>query len=178
MEFFHGLSQDVMPRPVVPLPPTDMWTKTFTHAETEPAQQPRHAVIGAVRILYFTELHGVRTSTGWCAYSSPAKLQGGQQASLEDGPHEHVFTLYTKLLTLCSKVQNVANDEVDPDRLQGHYKRFNNWLPTPEEANLLMGKQGNDHFFSFTEFQDVFVKPFRLVLNSELLWPMPPALSY
>ena len=47
-----------------------------------------------------------------------------------------------------------------------------------EEVVLLLGKQCAENFFSFQEFQRVFMKPFQLVLNSELLWPMPPALSY
>jgi hypothetical protein len=178
MELFHSMSQEILPQPVMPLPPADMRTN-MSRTETEPVQNPRSALMSAVRVLYFTELHGVRSSVGFCSFVSPAKTTaGGGQGNLEDGAHEFVFQVYQKFLVLCLKVQNSAGDGADSDALQGHYRKFTDIMPTPDEVALLLGKQGNEHFFSFAEFQQVFMKPFQLVLNSELLWPMPPALSY
>lgn len=179
LELFHGLSQDVQAAATMPLPPSDMRTKTSVRAEAEvPAAAPRAALISAVRILYFTELHGVRTSIGFCSCVSGAKLATSNN-NLEDGVQEFVFEAYRKLLVLCLKVSDSArSDETDPDVLQGLYRKNSDFMPSPEEVALLLSKAGAEHFFSFTEFQKVFMKPFQLVLNSELLWPMPPALSY
>jgi len=51
-------------------------------------------------------------------------------------------------------------------------------LPTVDEIVAILNKAGLDFFFDFKEFEKVFVAPFQLVLHSELLWPMAPALSY
>lgn len=182
VELFHGLSLEVQATPAMPAPPADMAIKTPTRTESEaPVQTPRPALISALRILYFTELHGVRTSVGWCSFISTAK-QSSTQGSLEDGCQEQVFMLYRKFLVLCMKVRsstgNAAPDALTPDALQGHYRRQADFLPVPDEVLLLLGKQGAEFFFTFAEFQKVFMKPFQLVLNSELLWPMAPALSY
>lgn len=182
MELFNGLSLEVQAVPEMPSPPADMRTNTpAAKPETEktPAPPPRAALISALRVLYFTELHGVRTSVGWCSCISPAKQSTGAGAgNVEDGHHELVFAIYRKLLVLCLKASDSAGNERNPDHLQGCYRKLADFMPSPDEVMLLLGKQGNDNFFSFPEFQKVFMKPFQLVLNSELLWPMPPALSY
>jgi len=181
MELFNGLSQDVQPATVTPLPPEDMRTNTpavKTQTE-EPPAAPRPALISAVRVLYFTELHGVRVSQGWCSFVSSAKAStGGQGNNFDEGTSELVFALYKKLLVTCMKVQDSAGDATNPDVLQSHYRRQSDFMPSPDEVVLLLSKQASQDFFDFAEFQKVFMKPFQLVLNSELLWPMPPALSY
>jgi hypothetical protein len=180
MELFHGLSQDVQPATVMPLAPADMRTNLpAARTETEaPASAPRAALISAIRILYCTELHGVRTSVGWCSFVSPAKLQTGGAQNSDLDSHELVFALYKKLLVTCLKVRDNAGNETHPANLQSYYRKQSDHLPLPDEVVLLLGKQGAENFFNFAEFQKVFMKPFQLVLNSELLWPMPPALSY
>lgn len=184
MELVHSLSLEVLPVPAMPLPPSDMRTNTSAKPESQaPPPAPRPAFISAVRVLYFTEMHGVRTSAGWCSYVSstkPSAGAGGGNLNLDDGVDVFVFGIYQKFMLLCLKVQGSvgAGDETDSDVLQGNYRKLNDQMPTPDEVNLLLGKLGNEHFFSFMEFQQVFMKPFQLVLNSELLWPMPPPLSY
>jgi len=175
MELFHGLTMDVEAGVATPLPPKDV--RVGAPAAPAPVPIARAALIGVIRVLYFTELHGVRTSVGWCSFASPAKTSS-TTATLEDGASELVFSLYRKLLVVCLKAQESAGEEATSDVMQGHYRRNSDFLPLPEEAMLLLGKTGSEYFFSFTEFQKVFMKPFQLVLNSELLWPMPPALSY
>jgi len=179
VELFHSLSQEVQPAIVMPLPPADMRTKTQAAETTEaPAAPPRAALISAVRVLYFTELHGIRASVGWCSFVSPAKAQAGGAQNTEEDSHELVFALYKKLLVTSLKVSDLAGNETHPDNLQSYYRKQSDLLPLPDEVVLLLGKQGAENFFNFAEFQKVFRKPFQLVLNSELLWPMPPALSY
>lgn len=180
VELFHGLSLDVQAAQEVPLPPSDMRTSSAPGAKsgTEPAPQPRPALISALRVLYFTELHGVRTSTGWCSFVSAAKPSGGAAQNMEEGVAEEVFMTYRKMLTLCLKVRDSAGSETNSDALQNHYRRQADFMPTPDAVNLLLSKNCAGDFFDFAEFQKVFMKPFQLVLNSELLWPMPPALSY
>jgi len=175
MEVLHGLTMDVEAGVATPLPPSDV--RVGAPAAPAPVSVARLALIGAIRVLYFTELHGVRTSVGWCSFASPAKTSS-TTATLEDGASELAFGLYRKLLVVCLKAQESASDDTSSGAMQGQYRRNSDWLPLPEEAMLLLGKAGSDYFFSFTEFQKVFMKPFQLVLNSELLWPMPPALSY
>lgn len=178
VDFFHGLSQDVQASTVMPSPPPDMKTNAPAgRNETEAPSAPRQALISAVRVLYFTELHGVRTSVGWCSVNSTAK-PGNQQSSLEDGGHEQVFQIYQKLLLLCLKVKDGASNSAGASALQSLYTRNQDGMPLPEEVVLLLSKQGAECFFTYAEFQKVFMKPFQLVLNSELLWPMAPALSY
>jgi len=180
LELFQALTQEVLPVSSLPSAPADVKVVTPKKASELAAQSsvPRAALIGAIRILYFTELHGVRVSTGWCSFAHSAAKQGGPPQTLDDGAHETVFLLYKKLLTLCLKVQDNAGNEADPDKLQGHYRKLSDSIPTQDEVAVFLSKQAADSFFSFPEFQKVFVKPFQLVLNSELLWPMPPALSY
>lgn len=179
MELFHGLSQDVHAVAVMPLPPADMRTKTpVVKNETEmPVSAPRASLISALRVLYFTELHGVRTSVGWCSLVSPGKVQNPNQTP-DESCHELAFALYRKLLVLGMKVADAAGNDTNPDALSGIYRKNSEFMPMPDEVILLLGKFGADNFFNFAEFQKVFMKPFQLVLNSELLWPMPPALSY
>lgn len=177
LEFFHGLTLDVVAPAAAPLPPPDVRTAPSSDT-TAAAPAPRGALISPVRVLYFTELHGVRTSVGWCSIVSSAKP--GQSGSLEDGASEAVFQIYQKLLTSCLKVQQAAGSGRSPalEALQGHYRKVQDSMPTPDEATLILSKQGGETLFSFSEFQAVFMKPFQLALNSELLWPMPPPLSY
>lgn len=178
LEVFHALTTEVLPAPASPSAPPEVRMGQSSRSDSVvQAVVPRPALIGAVRIFYFTELHGVRTSTGWCSFIHATKT-GAAQANLEDGPQETVFLLYRKLLVLCLKVTDSAGEGADADKLQSHYRRNTDIMPTAEEVVLLLGKQAAEHLFSFVEFQKLFMKPFQLVLNSELLWPMPPALSY
>jgi len=180
LEHFHGLTLEVQAAPAVPSPPAGMVASgAAVGIETRaPTSAPRAALISPVRVLYFTELHGVRTSVGWCSTVSSGKAT--QQQATEEGAHEQVFGIYRKMLILCMKVQaQIGSDSSpSPDTLQSHYRKFGDFMPLPDEVHVLLSKKGADDFFSFPEFQKVFMKPFQLVLNSELLWPMPPALSY
>merc|ERR1711976_880412 len=120
------------------------------------------------------------TSTSWCTYLASGKIQGGTQVVLEEGNQaELVFALYKKMMEVCLQVSSAAGyDEADDDKLQSLYKRVGDAMPTADEMVPFTGKFGAEMFFSYAEFHKVFMAPFHLVLHSELLWPMPPALSY
>jgi hypothetical protein len=178
LEVFHALTQEILPAPASPAAPPEVRSVQSTRSESVEQAAPRPALIGAVRIFYFTEMHGVRTSTGWCSFANATKQGGAGNASLEDGTQETVFLLYKKLLMLCLKVRDEAGDKADGEKLQSYYRNHADMMPLPEEVTLLLGKLAAEYLFSFVEFQKLFMKPFQLVLNSELLWPMPPALSY
>lgn len=182
LEHFHGLTLEVQTAAAMPSPPAGMVASGAAVVMESKASTsaPRAALISPVRVLYFTELHGVRTSVGWCSTVSSAKVTQQQQANSDEGAHEQVFGIYRKMLILCMKVQaQIGSDSSpSPDTLQSHYRKFGDFMPLPDEVHVLLSKKGADDFFSFPEFQKVFMKPFQLVLNSELLWPMPPALSY
>mmetsp|Transcript_32003 Transcript_32003/g.56598 ORF Transcript_32003/g.56598 Transcript_32003/m.56598 type:complete len:331 (-) Transcript_32003:63-1055(-) len=179
LELFHSFTQEVLPTPPVAAAPDGVKRPSNAKEATLPPAVPRPALISPVRVLYFTELHGVRTSVSWCSYVHSTKLQGGQQIVLEEGnSHELVFMLYKKMLMLCLRVQSGCEDEVDKERLKDHYGKFSDMFPILDEVMMLMSKSGAEFFFSYPEFEKVFMKPFHLVLHSELLWPMPPALSY
>jgi len=131
--------------------------------------------VGALRVLYFTELHGLRASRGWFSCPSSMRMQGSQQQSLDEGNcPEMVFMLHKKILALCRRATELAGGEVQVD----HYKRLSEWMPSAEEVMIFLGKAGVELLMTFPEFKQVFIAPFRLTLHSELLWPMPPALSY
>merc|ERR1712146_592148 len=110
VELFNTLAQEV-------LPPAASGV-----GEKSPAgageKAPRPALITMLRVVYFTELHGVRTSKGWCSYSHAGKLQGGTQVVLEESNcPEIVFMTYRKLIMLCLRVkENCRDDEVNPER--------------------------------------------------------------
>lgn len=180
LELFHSFTQEVLPTPVATTQEGGpKQQRPSAPKEAAPVVAPRPALISPVRILYFTELHGVRTSVSWCAYPHAAKLQGGQQIVLEESnSHELVFSLYKKMLMLCMRVQSGNEDEVDSQRLKESYGRASELFPSLDEVLILLAKNGAEFFFSYPEFEKVFMKPFQLVLHSELLWPMPPALSY
>lgn len=179
LEVFNGMTEEVQAATSTSMPPSSIRYNAAAKSETEPPRAPRGILVNALRVLYFTELHGVRTSTGFCSFVSTVKQSGGVVQNVEDGCHEQVFMMYKKLLVASLKVKDNAGErETNPDTLQSHYRRQLDFLPVPDEVMPLLGKSAAEFFFSFTEFQKVFMKPFQLVLNSELLWPMPPALSY
>eukprot|EP00933_Yihiella_yeosuensis_P006641 TRINITY_DN111374_c0_g1_i1.p1 TRINITY_DN111374_c0_g1~~TRINITY_DN111374_c0_g1_i1.p1 ORF type:complete len:310 (-),score=74.78 TRINITY_DN111374_c0_g1_i1:169-1098(-) len=139
-------------------------------------------LIHAVRVLHFTELHGVRAARNWCSVVHNGKVVGSAQPLEEANCPDLVFSVYKKILTLCVKVQqNFEADgleDADTHGLQKIYRKNADDYPTVDEVLNLNGKAGIDLFFSFPEFEKVFMAPFQLVLHSELLWPMAPALSY
>lgn len=134
----------------------------------------RQPMIGPVRVLHFTEMHGVRATSAWCSYSHPGKMAGGQQAVIEEtNSAECMFKVYMKLLVVCAKAQGDSTST-----MQSAVKKAAEQLPAVDDVALLLGKAASEFFFSCVEFEEVFVAPFNLVLHSELLWPMPAALSY
>lgn len=144
-----------------------------------PERGNKQPLISGLRVLHLTELHGVRTSRSWCSYSHPGKLQGGQVQLAESTCSDLVFAVYKKLLVLCLKVQEqLGGEKASLDKLHTTYRRVQDMMPSPDEVATLLGKSGTDFFFSYQEFEKLFIAPFNLVLHSELLWPMPPALSY
>merc|ERR1712157_402814 len=101
-------------------------------------------------------------------------MQGGNQVVLEESNSaEFMFRVYQKMLTLCAR-----NKDEDASSIQAAYRKASESLPPVEEIALLLGKSAADFFFSYDEFHKVFIAPFYLVLHSELLWPMAPALAY
>jgi len=144
-------------------------------------QEEKGDLLSGMRILHFTELHGVRVARSWTSLVHPGRAVGGAQTQLEEANcHELVFTCYKKLMVLCLKVGKLLDpdEDVDVAALQKNYKKAGDDLPTIDEVLVILGKTSFDYFFSYAEFSKVFVAPFQLVLHSELLWPMAPALSY
>jgi hypothetical protein len=140
-----------------------------------------NGLLGSMRVLYFTEAHGARCSVSWCSYSHQSKLLGSQTAQLEDGQvHESVFIIYQKLLMLCLKVQDALGEGADVpfDKMQAQYKKVSDMMPSADDTITMMAKNSIEYFFTFAEFEKVFIAPFHCVLHSELLWPMAPALAY
>lgn len=143
------------------------------------AHSPRPALISGIRVLYHTELKGVRSSMSWCSYVHASKLQGGQTTTIDDSNcSELVFTVYKKFLLLCLKASESLKEGSSFDAAQGQYKRLIDMMPTAEDVLILLSKNATDLFFTYHEFEKVFMAPFQCVLHSELLWPIPPALSY
>jgi hypothetical protein len=135
-------------------------------------------LVTSLRILHFTELRGVRTSKSWCYVINPSKPQGGNQVQMdEENSAEFVYATYNKLLLVCLKVLEDQPRAKGQD-LQPAYKRLTEQMPGVDEVSAFLAKGIAESFFTYPEFEKVFVAPFSLVLHSELLWPMPPQLSY
>eukprot|EP00747_Dinoflagellata_sp_TGD_P163316 gnl/TRDRNA2_/TRDRNA2_181862_c0_seq1.p1 gnl/TRDRNA2_/TRDRNA2_181862_c0~~gnl/TRDRNA2_/TRDRNA2_181862_c0_seq1.p1 ORF type:complete len:329 (+),score=62.43 gnl/TRDRNA2_/TRDRNA2_181862_c0_seq1:57-989(+) len=177
LEFFQGLSQEVVASTGHGEEASQQASKQAT---TAAPKEPRPALIGAIRILYFTELHGVQTCAGWCSLAHPGKQQGGAQVALEDSNcPDLTFGMYKKFLLLSQRVkQSVGDNAASTETLVGAFRKASDGLPTVDELMGLSGKNAGEFFFSYQEFHKVFIAPFHLVLHSELLWPMPAALSY
>lgn len=155
----------------------DISEEDATKAERK--QAPRPALISGIRVLYHTELKGVRSSMSWCSYVHASKLQGGQTTTIDESNcSELVFTVYKKFLLLCLKASDSLREGASFDSAQSQYKRLIDMMPTAEDVLILLSKNAADLFFTYPEFEKVFMAPFQCVLNSELLWPIPPALSY
>lgn len=72
----------------------------------------RPALVGALRVLHFAEVRGVRVSAGWAATVHGGKLAGGQQVIVEEtNCPEFIFALYNKLVLMCAKVREVLEME-------------------------------------------------------------------
>jgi hypothetical protein len=137
------------------------------------------ALVTNLRILHFTELHGVRTSRSWCSVANPSKPQGGNQAQMDDSNSaEFVYAAYNKLLVLCLKATEQCGEDASSQDALAAYKKVPELMPTVEEVSAFLAKGNFESFFTYPEFEKVFVAPFNLVLTSEILWPMPPRLSY
>ncbi|CAJ1360284.1 unnamed protein product [Effrenium voratum] len=168
--FFQSLSAEVRKAPEV--------QAGTTPRPNEKGELP--ALLSLVRVLHFTELHSVRVVRSWSSMSHPGRATSNQMPMEEANCHELVFSCYKKLLCLCLKVQKLLDTEQEPDAatLQKSYKKASEELPSMDEVLAIVGKSSTEFFFTFPEFAKVFIAPFQLVLHSELLWPMPPALSY
>jgi len=175
LDFFHAISSEAASQPLSPLI-SDDGVKIVTRNESAPS---RPALVSSLKIVHFTELHGIRTSVSWCTFVHPGKLVGATQIQLEEGNcPEIVFAMYVKVLKLCLRAQELAEKEGSDVRIQSCYRKASDLLPTVDEVLNLLGKGSSEFLFTYAEFQKIFVAPFRLVLHSELLWPIPPALSY
>lgn len=169
LALFHSVSAEVRKVPEVQ-PGT-------TPRPNEKGELP--ALLSGVRVLHFTELHGVSVVKSWCSLVHPGRPTGNQMPVEEANCHELVFSCYKKVLCLCLKVQKLLDGEADPDSsLNKTYKKAADELPSVDEVLVLVSRSFAEYFFTFPEFEKVFMAPFQLALHSELLWPMPPALSY
>lgn len=151
--------------------------------DAQPPAPMRPAMISQLRIIHFTELHGVRSSASWCSYVHGGKLQGGTQVQLEESAcADYVYKVYQKFVLMCLRVREQAGDDEDePDGSAIHamFKKLPpDMMPSVDEVHTLLSKNTADYFFNYAEFEKVFMAPFQLVLHSELLWPMSPALVY
>jgi len=187
--FFHALATEPQKPPGrgSPQPPAGVGAAGAAAAGRKSPAPTAHAVaaptrkdlIGPLRIIYFTELHGVRVSTSWCTYAQAAKPQGQTGQVDETNAHELAFASYRKLLLACLKVsEKLSGEDPRTDALQSAYRKHVEMLPTVDDVMVLTSKAAADFFFTYHEFHKVFIAPFQLVLHSELLWPMPPALVY
>ncbi|CEM34463.1 unnamed protein product [Vitrella brassicaformis CCMP3155] len=129
--------------------------------------------VANVRILQFTELHGVRLLPFWTSFHvPPPKAAGGAQAGGDTGDAEtpvleKVWEMYRNLLILGSKLGGETKHSA------AHVLKNTPLLPPGEVlGELLSGENHEDALMSYEEFADVFMSPFTLVLESELLWPM------
>lgn len=153
--------------------------------DAQPPAPVRPAVISHLRVIHFTELHGVRASVSWCSFAHGGKLTGGTQVTLEEaGCPDYVYKVYDKFLRVCVRAREQlghGDDDDDPDMssVQAVVRKLPpDMMPNVDEVYTLLSKSTADFFFSYPEFAKVFIAPFQLVLHSELLWPMSPSLVY
>jgi len=138
----------------------------------------RPALTSPTRIIYFTEMHRARLMPTWAMIVHVTKL-GPQNQQQEVIPKSVVFLMYKKLLVLAAKVHAQTKDEPGKESAaKSVLKNSVDLLPSIDDVLMLVGKVGQEVLFSYTEFEKTFIAPFHTVLQSELLWPMPPPLSY
>jgi len=145
-----------------------------------PNETPRGALISNLRIIYFTEVHGVPTMNGWhCFYHTSAKSLGGPALFQDDEAcYQAVFMAYRKLLVTNCKIMEATDGQNKTTLVKDTLKKLQDSLPTLDELTALLHKTAAEYFFTYAEFEKAFCAPFHLVLQSELLWPMAPPLSY
>eukprot|EP00928_Gymnodinium_smaydae_P082597 TRINITY_DN65918_c0_g1_i1.p1 TRINITY_DN65918_c0_g1~~TRINITY_DN65918_c0_g1_i1.p1 ORF type:complete len:301 (+),score=64.62 TRINITY_DN65918_c0_g1_i1:63-905(+) len=160
--------------------PTSALFEAFTFFNTLAQEtSERAALVSNLKVLHFTEMKGVRCSVGWCSQVQGGKLQGQGMALDDSNCSELAFTVYSKLLLLCLKVQDAfPNQDASVERLAAQYRRYVDQMPLPEDMQPLMSKASAEFYMTYPEFHEVFVAPFNCVLHSELLWPIPPSLAY
>jgi hypothetical protein len=140
----------------------------------------RGALISNLRIIYFTEVHGVQTVKGWYPFQHTSAKSMGGPALLqeEDSCYQAVFMVYRKILVFNCKAMEATDGMSNPNTVKDQFKKLQDALPTLDELTALLHKTSAEYFFTYAEFEKAFCAPFHLVLQSELLWPMPPPLSY
>lgn len=186
LEFFHTLSHEAPGGASVKSTPQQTTSPSRpsnvprpANAAPEVSKNSRRAgLLSGLRILHFTELHGVRTSVSWCLYVHNSKPAGAAIAVEESNCPEIVFSTYKKMLLLCLAVSRGTRSSRGREDLSAAYNASADKMPTADEVSQLMSKAAAEFLFNYTEFVKTFVAPVHLTLHSELLWPVPPALVY
>lgn len=147
---------------------------------TDNGPPARPALISNLRILYFTEAHGVQTMNGWTSVKHETAKSMGGPAMLQDmeACSMAVFGAYRKLMMVNCKITQATGGGGGSSAVQNAFRQSQDLLPTLDEVTSLLHKNTAEFFFTFAEFEKSFAAPFHMVLQSELLWPMPPPLSY
>jgi len=138
-----------------------------------------------LRILYVGELYTTRASLHWCSFSySSTKTSTGALGS-EATDTNRVFHAYKTLLVASLKVRDQIESEDEEeidfttfgDTAPAIFRGFGETLVAQDDLVLLCGKDC-DSLFDYDEFEELFILPPQLRLESDKLWPMPPPPVY
>eukprot|EP00397_Hematodinium_sp_SG-2012_P045159 GEMP01050622.1.p1 GENE.GEMP01050622.1~~GEMP01050622.1.p1 ORF type:complete len:270 (+),score=73.46 GEMP01050622.1:174-983(+) len=138
-----------------------------------------------LKILYMSELYTNRAAPHWSSFSySPAKASFGALGS-EATESERVFHAYKSILLACEKVSaqvavqltGCSSDEFRDAAPELFRSCAADSLVALEDLNILLAKESVNSF-TYAQFKVFFLDPMVLQLDSDKLWPMPPALAY
>lgn len=137
-------------------------------------------LISNLKILYVSELYTSRAASHWSCFSHiPAK---GNALGPDSSEAERIFQAYKTLLLACEKVSGqLEKSGSSPAKFRNTapplFKNFADSLVAPEDLNILLSKECENPF-TYPQFRQFFVEEVSLNLESDKLWPMPPAPVY
>jgi len=154
---------------------------TFNEETLEKSGAP---ILCNLRILYLGELYKNRASIHWCSFAYTASKANAGALGGDTTDPECVFHAYKTILVASMKVKDqvVSRDEdIDFNTFQDSapplYRALGDTLVAQEDLVNLCSKDC-ESLFDYREFEELFILPPQLRLESDNLWPMPPPPVY
>lgn len=120
----------------------------------------------------------------WCHFQYTAAKANAGALGNEAKDADRGFHAYKTILTAALKVRDQILSRGQDIDFESFFEAaptlFRNWgetLISMEDLNLIIGKEC-DSFLDYLSFEELFIAPPKLQLESDLLWPMPPPPVY
>lgn len=158
--------------------PTKKLFNALVHFNSFSEDDGAGSLLSNLKILYLSELYTDRVAVDWCAFSHTPKGNIGALGDVREA--DRVFHAYKTIVTACEKVSGQVPRCSSKEYRANAPEKFRNTADTLialEDLHILLSKESKNPF-TFEQFVSFFIEPVVLQLESDKLWPMPPAPVY